>query len=172
MTDFYMNYLDLCKEKNLQPVSNEAAKLWGVSKAAISGWKNKDSMPSSDAMFKMMQYFNIAVPVLENREMFLENHACYIMIEGRVNGKRAIQMCLDIFHINNEMLGYTIKNTILSLEPEGTIIVRPATLEEIEDFTTPVDEDEVPMENRYKTVSQAEAHRIFREKTGQFIALR
>ena len=85
MTDFYMNYLDLCKEKNIQPVSDEAANLWGVSKPAISGWKNKDSLPSYDAMFKMMRYFNIAIPVLQNRELFLENHACYIIIEGFVN---------------------------------------------------------------------------------------
>ena len=171
MTDFYMNYLDLCKEKNIQPVSDEAANLWGVSKPAISGWKNKDSMPSYDAMFKMMKYFNIAIPVLQNRELFLENHACYIIIEGMVNGKRAVQMCYDIFHINNEMLGYEIKNTLLSLEPEGTISIRPATPEEIKDFTTPVDEDEEQPESRYKTVSQAEAHRIFKEKTGQFIGL-
>lgn len=164
MTDFYMNYLDLCKEANLQPVSDEAAKLWGVSKAAISGWKNKDSMPSYDAMFAMMQYFDIAIPVLENRELFLENHACFISVEGRINGQFASLMCYDIFHINNEMLGYAIKNTMLSLEPEGSIIVRPSTPEEIEKFR-------MAERGRYRQVSQAEAHRIFKEKTGQFIGL-
>ena len=169
MTDFYMNYLDLCKEKNLQPVSDEAAKLWGVSKAAISGWKNKDSMPSQDAMFKMMQYFNIAVPVLESREMFLENHACYMMIEGKINGKTAVQYCVDIFHTDIEWWGYTLKNTMLSLEPEGTMAIRPATPEEIDEWTKePGEEEKEPI---YKVVSQAEAHRIFREKTGQFIGL-
>ena len=167
MTDFYMNYLDLCKEKNIQPVSDEAARLWGVTKAAISGWKNKDSMPSYDAMFNMMNYFNIAIPVLENRELFLENNACYISIEGRVNGKLACMMAYDIFHVNNEMIGYAIKNTMLSLEPEGTIVVRPSTKDEIKKFTS----GNAERDGRYRLVSQAEAHKIFKEKTGQYISL-
>lgn len=166
MTEFYMNYLDLCKEKEIQPVSDEAAKLWGVSKAAISGWKNKGSMPSYDAMFKMMKYFDIAIPVLENRELFLENHACYITVEGRINGKLSYMRCYDIFHVTNEFIGYDIKNTMLSLEPEGSIIVRASTMEEINSFTKNENDEE---KSRYKIVSQAEAHRIFKEKTGQFI---
>ncbi|MBO6241955.1 MAG: helix-turn-helix transcriptional regulator [Butyrivibrio sp.] len=168
MTDFYMNYLDLCKEKNLQPVSDEAAKLWGVSKAAISGWKNKDSMPSYDAMFNMMKYFDIAIPVLENRELFLENHSFFITIEGRINGRLAYMRCYDLFHATSEFVGFDVKNTMLSLEPEGTISVRPSTPEEIEKYTRRIDGTE---DNRYKIVSQAEAHRIFKEKTGQYISL-
>ena len=163
MTDFYMNYLDLCKEKNLQPVSDEAAKLWGVSKAAISGWKNKDSMPSYDAMFKMMKYFGIDIPVLQSREMFLENHASYIIIEGRTNGKPVAQICYDIFHTDSEVLGFNIKNMMLSLEPEGTVAIRPATKEEAEDYISSVDGEE----SRYKMVSPAEAHRIYKEKIRQ-----
>ncbi len=164
MTDFYMNYLDLCKEKDLQPVSDKAAELWGVSKAAISGWKNKDSMPSSDAMVEMMKYFGVSVPVLENRKLFLENHACYIIVEGRVNGKLSVQSCYDIFHTSDDVLGYNIRNLMLGLDPECTIFLRPATDEEVAEYTAPVEEDEISLESRYKTVSQAEAHRIFREK--------
>jgi len=169
MTDFYMNYLDLCKEKNLQPVSDEAAKLWGVSKAAISGWKNKDSMPSGDAMFKMMQYFDIAIPVLEDRKMFLENHAYYIIVEGRINGKLAIQSCYDIFHTDPHTLGFNIKNHMLALEPESTMILRAATPDEIKMFNP--DDPDNTINDRYKVVSEAEAHKIFHEKTGQFIKL-
>lgn len=164
MTEFYMNYLDLCKKENLQPVSDEAAKLWGVSKAAISGWKNKDSMPSYDAMFKMMQYFKISIPVLESREMFLENHAFYIAVECRVNGKCVGLMGYDIFHTDNEILGFNIKSAMLSHEPNSTIVVRPATAEEIKVFNTPGDEKFVSTQSQYKPVSQAEAYRIFKEK--------
>ncbi len=163
MTGFYMNYLDLCKEKNLQPVSDDAAKLWGVSKAAISGWKNKDSMPSYDAMFKMMQYFDVDIPVLEDREMFLENHACYMIFEARTNGKLAMSMCYDIFHTSDEILGYNIKSALLSVEPESTLTARPATPDEIHDHISSDDS-----ESRYKVVSQAEAHKIYRERIKRF----
>ena len=101
--------------------------------------------------------------------MFLENHACYMMIEGKINGRTAIMMCYDFFHTSTDVIGYTIKNTMLSLEPEGTMVIRPATPNEIEEWTS--DPDGNKTESRYKIVCQAEAHRIFKEKTDSSSAL-
>ncbi len=157
MTDFYLNYQDLCKEKNLQPVSDEAANLWGVSKAAISGWKNKDSMPSYDAMFKMMEYFDIAIPVLESREMFLNNQAFYVTYEAKSPSNSACIRCTtDINHYADDIFGFNMKQAML-IGPDAVLTMRAATKEEIEDILS--DDGFSDRERRYKIVSQAEASR-------------
>lgn len=63
---FYDIYAMLCRQKNKAP-SRVALDL-GLSKAAVSIWKNRGVIPNSETLQKIADYFNVTVDYLLGNE--------------------------------------------------------------------------------------------------------
>lgn len=73
---FFERFERLCEAKGLKPQSEEIMKILGVSSPAISGWKNKGSIPQGKILTKIAQYFNVSVEyLLKGEEMNIEDTA-------------------------------------------------------------------------------------------------
>lgn len=59
---FYDVYCSLCKERKLSP--SRAAIEMGISKSAVSTWKNGRSAPMSSQLEKIANYFDVSVDYL------------------------------------------------------------------------------------------------------------
>ncbi len=59
---FFTNYCNLCKARGLSPTG--AAVEMGLSRAAVSAWRNKDRLPQAVQLQKIADYFNTTVDYL------------------------------------------------------------------------------------------------------------
>ena len=60
---FYDRYLTLCKDHGLQPHSQRAAELFGVTRDTLSTWR-KGGMPRSDTLILIANHFKVSVDYL------------------------------------------------------------------------------------------------------------
>lgn len=66
---FYDRYAQFCSQKNVKP--SRAAEEAGVSKSAVTNWKNTGSRPNTENALKLATYFGISLSELfgdENEE--------------------------------------------------------------------------------------------------------
>ncbi len=59
---FFDNYCKLCKSKGLSPTG--AAVEMGLSRAAVSAWRNKERLPQTSQLQKIADFFNVTVDYL------------------------------------------------------------------------------------------------------------
>ena len=59
---FFDVYCELCKEKGISPTG--AALEMGISRGAVSAWKNEARVPSSAILTKIADYFGVSVDYL------------------------------------------------------------------------------------------------------------
>ncbi len=59
---FFANYCNLCKARGLSPTG--AAVEMGLSRAAVSAWRNKDRLPQAGQLQKIADYFGTTVDFL------------------------------------------------------------------------------------------------------------
>ncbi len=59
---FFDNYCKLCKMKGLSPTG--AAVEMGLSRAAVSAWRNKERLPQASQLQKIADYFDVTVDYL------------------------------------------------------------------------------------------------------------
>lgn len=63
---FFDVYCELCKEKGISPTG--AALEMGISRGAVSAWKNEARVPSSAILTKIADYFGVSVDYLLGNE--------------------------------------------------------------------------------------------------------
>ena len=63
-SQFFQRYLDLCKEKNLEPMSQKAADSWGVQRATISMWAKNGNVPKGDIVANIAKGLNTSTDYL------------------------------------------------------------------------------------------------------------
>lgn len=61
---FWDQFIKLCTELNTKP--NPVAKELGISSGILTKWKN-GSLPSTDALLKISEYFNVSIDYLLGR---------------------------------------------------------------------------------------------------------
>ncbi|MCQ2463963.1 MAG: helix-turn-helix domain-containing protein [Oscillospiraceae bacterium] len=80
---FWKRFTELCNLKNTKP--NPVAKELGISSGIITKWKN-GSLPNSDTLLKIADYFEISVDYLLGRDEYTTNN---ISNTGTNNGTQA-----------------------------------------------------------------------------------
>ena len=63
---FFNTFLALCEKKNISPT--RVALDIGLSKAAVTRWKQAESTPNGDVLCKLADYFGCSVDYLLGRE--------------------------------------------------------------------------------------------------------
>ncbi len=63
---FFNTFLALCEKKNISPT--RVALDIGLSKAAVTRWKQTESTPNGDVLCKLADYFGCSVDYLLGRE--------------------------------------------------------------------------------------------------------
>lgn len=63
---FFNTFLALCEKKNISPT--RVALDIGLSKAAVTRWKQTESTPNGDVLCKLADYFGCSVDYLLDRE--------------------------------------------------------------------------------------------------------
>lgn len=61
---FYEQYIAVCSEKGLEPCSQRAADLFGVTRATISSWKLKNTMPKGETVAIMADALHVSADYL------------------------------------------------------------------------------------------------------------
>lgn len=102
---FYDRFELLCAERQLKPQSTETQEIAGVSSPAISGWKNKGSLPKGEVLCRLANYFEVTTdyllclsdvrkpgPVLTEEEMLLLEAYRSATAQGRFS---IIQVCMN-----------------------------------------------------------------------------
>ncbi len=64
---FFDRYLEICADKNIQPYSQKAADLFGVTKATITTWRKNNSIPKGDTLINMADALQVSVDYLLGR---------------------------------------------------------------------------------------------------------
>lgn len=62
--NFYEQYKAICSEKGIDPCSQRAAEMFGVTRAAISSWKMKNTMPKGETVAAMANVLNVSADYL------------------------------------------------------------------------------------------------------------
>lgn len=62
--NFYEQYAAICSEKGLEPCSQKAAEMFGVTRATISSWKSKNTMPKGETVAVMANALNVSADYL------------------------------------------------------------------------------------------------------------
>ena len=62
MTNFYLNFVNLCDKKNLKPTA--AAIEMGFSRAAPSAWKRHDRIPQDTHLNTIARFFGVTIEEL------------------------------------------------------------------------------------------------------------
>ncbi len=61
---FYERFEALCAERKMKPQAQEIQDIAGVSSPAISGWKNKGSLPKGEVLCRLASYFEVTTDYL------------------------------------------------------------------------------------------------------------
>lgn len=61
---FYERFELLCAERKMKPQTQEIQDITGVSSPAISGWKNKGSLPKGEVLCRLANYFEVTTDYL------------------------------------------------------------------------------------------------------------
>lgn len=61
---FYDRFEMLCFERKMKPQSQEMLEIAGVTSPAISGWKNKGSLPKGEVLCRLAKYFGVTTDYL------------------------------------------------------------------------------------------------------------
>lgn len=61
---FYEQYMAVCSEKGLEPCSQRAAEMFGVTRATISSWKLKNTMPKGETVAIMADALHVSADYL------------------------------------------------------------------------------------------------------------
>lgn len=61
---FYDRFEMLCAERQMKPQTQEIQDIAGVSSPAISGWKNKGSLPKGEVLCRLANYFEVTTDYL------------------------------------------------------------------------------------------------------------
>lgn len=67
MSVFYERYQKLCEQAGLKPSEDQAAKLFGTTRASISTWKTKDIVPKPQTLVNIANHFHVSVDYLLGR---------------------------------------------------------------------------------------------------------
>lgn len=62
--NFYEQYTAVCSQKGLDPCSQKAAELFGVTRATISSWKSKNTMPKGETVAIMANALHVSADYL------------------------------------------------------------------------------------------------------------
>ena len=62
--NFYEQYTTVCSQKGLEPCSQKAAELFGVTRATISAWKSKNTMPKGETVAIMANALHVSADYL------------------------------------------------------------------------------------------------------------
>ncbi|MCI9034033.1 MAG: helix-turn-helix transcriptional regulator [Lachnospiraceae bacterium] len=61
---FYDQYTTICSEKGLDPCSQKAAKMFGITRATISAWKTKNTMPKGETVAVIANTLHVSADYL------------------------------------------------------------------------------------------------------------
>lgn len=64
---FFDRYTDLCSQQGLQPMSQKAAKAFGVTRATIVAWGQKNTIPKGETLVLIANHFNVSADYLLGR---------------------------------------------------------------------------------------------------------
>lgn len=62
--NFYEQYTTVCSQNGLEPCSQKAAELFGVTRATISSWKTKNTMPKGETVAIMANALHVSADYL------------------------------------------------------------------------------------------------------------
>lgn len=65
--DFYTRYAQICSEKGIDPCSQKAAELFGVTRATISTWNKKGTVPKGDTVKLIADALEVSADYLLGR---------------------------------------------------------------------------------------------------------
>lgn len=62
--NFYERYRTICSEKGLDPCSQKTADMFGVTRATISSWKSKNTIPKGETVAIMADALHVSADYL------------------------------------------------------------------------------------------------------------
>ncbi len=65
--DFYVRYAQICSERGIDPCSQKAAELFGVTRATISTWNKKGSAPKGETVKMIADALEVSADYLLGR---------------------------------------------------------------------------------------------------------
>lgn len=65
--EFFDRYLDLCNKRNLQPMSQKAADMFGVTRATITAWSKNKTVPKGDTVALIADALGVSTDYLLGR---------------------------------------------------------------------------------------------------------
>lgn len=96
--NFYEQYTAICSEKGLDPCSQKTAELFGVTRATISSWKSKNTIPKGETVAIMANVLHVSADYLLCRTSDPTDYSCQNQIVHTDAVQQEIPRILDLYN--------------------------------------------------------------------------